>query len=477
MTEQSELLFDRIPLTGSRPLGSYPDPLASLPSIRQPMVIAATPAPPKPPEPVKAPPVVEAAAPIAAVETPPPPAPAPKWVREAVANLLKPTKQKAFAMMTAGGLLVGAVALNGYFGGSAQPSPTPAAQQPPAPEPAIAQQTQALQPMVAATTPDPRAEAESPPTPSAPVAPVVPFAFEPIRIDPAKALAIPELVTPKAPAAPARLPEIIAITPTPTVVLEVAPPTIIPAAASDPFVLPSLPTIPSPVPTPVPVVPGAPAILKVELPASPPTIPVLPGAIDPKVALPAPGPIVFLEPPAIPTTPPAPTPVVPTPVPVVPSAPTPVIPTTPAPTPVVPITPAPTPIVPMPDPFPPVAPVAPMPKTDWPSPPSAGVLTLSKPPGGESVPAAALSAPRTDYDVDLHDPKPKDTYDAISKQHYGDAKYAAALKAFNRNLDLGQGVAVQVPPIYVLRKLGTSATVRPANAERGLEWTQPAVVK
>lgn len=133
--------------------------------------------------------------------------------------------------------------------------------------------------------------------------------------------------------------------------------------------------------------------------------------------------------------------------------------------------------VPTPAEFPPIVPATPAPKPELPPARSAGVLTLTKPAAGEAVPAAALTRPRTDYDVDLHDPKPKDTYDGISKQHYGDAKYAAALKAFNRNLDLGQGVAVQVPPLYVLRKQAALPAARPSTADRGLEWTTPAGTK
>ncbi|MCZ2344447.1 MAG: hypothetical protein LC104_22025 [Bacteroidales bacterium] len=60
--------------------------------------------------------------------------------------------------------------------------------------------------------------------------------------------------------------------------------------------------------------------------------------------------------------------------------------------------------------------------------------------------------PRTDYDVDLHTPRAGESFEAISRQHYGDAKYSEALRAFNAGRTPGTGAPIQVPPIYVLRK-------------------------
>lgn len=78
---------------------------------------------------------------------------------------------------------------------------------------------------------------------------------------------------------------------------------------------------------------------------------------------------------------------------------------------------------------------------------------FNKPSGGSEVkPIVATSTPKTDFDVDLHDPKANDTYESISQEWYNDKKWAAALRAFNRNQPLQGGRLVEVPPIHVLRK-------------------------
>ncbi len=116
--------------------------------------------------------------------------------------------------------------------------------------------------------------------------------------------------------------------------------------------------------------------------------------------------------------------------------------------------------------------------------PAAATLTMTKPSGTADVRTVASQEPaRTDFDVDLHEPKATDTYDSISKLHYGDAKYAAALRAFNqsRGLDLGRGVPLQVPPMYILRKqysrfIGQTRSPAPPptrDGGRGLEWGSP----
>lgn len=63
-----------------------------------------------------------------------------------------------------------------------------------------------------------------------------------------------------------------------------------------------------------------------------------------------------------------------------------------------------------------------------------------------------VAPPRTDYDVDLHAPRAGESFEAISRQHYGDAKYSEALRAFNAGRTPGSGTSIQIPPIYVLRK-------------------------
>lgn len=67
-------------------------------------------------------------------------------------------------------------------------------------------------------------------------------------------------------------------------------------------------------------------------------------------------------------------------------------------------------------------------------------------------PVAAATAPKTDFDVDLYDPKKDDSYESISQDIYNDKRYAAALRAFNRNQQLQGGRLVELPPIYVLKR-------------------------
>ena len=81
---------------------------------------------------------------------------------------------------------------------------------------------------------------------------------------------------------------------------------------------------------------------------------------------------------------------------------------------------------------------------------------------------------RTDYDVDLHPAQAGQTYESISKQHYGDAKYADALRASNKNRDPGRD-EIQLPPTHVLRKYTagtrTSAAVTPIAPAGGETWS------
>jgi len=60
--------------------------------------------------------------------------------------------------------------------------------------------------------------------------------------------------------------------------------------------------------------------------------------------------------------------------------------------------------------------------------------------------------PRTDYDVDLHIPRAGETFASISRQHYGDEKYAEALQAYNAGRSPGSGTPLQIPPMYILRQ-------------------------
>ncbi len=80
----------------------------------------------------------------------------------------------------------------------------------------------------------------------------------------------------------------------------------------------------------------------------------------------------------------------------------------------------------------------------------------------------AATPPRTDYDVDLHYVRAGDSWAAISKQHFGDERYADALKGFNQNASLAGVQRVEVPPIHVLRKNYSALIGRPV--EKGGDW-------
>ncbi len=111
--------------------------------------------------------------------------------------------------------------------------------------------------------------------------------------------------------------------------------------------------------------------------------------------------------------------------------------------------------------------LAPPDRTPGPSP-----LDFAKPAGGtgEVRPATTTPppAPQTSYDVDLHDVRAGDSYESISRDFYNDARYAAALQAFNKGRPIQPGKYVEVPPIHVLRKQGgvtpsTAGRVTPVN--------------
>lgn len=104
----------------------------------------------------------------------------------------------------------------------------------------------------------------------------------------------------------------------------------------------------------------------------------------------------------------------------------------------------------------------------------AGTLNLTKPAEASTVRQTnAIEAKPFDYDVDLYEPAANDTYATISKLHFGDARYAQALQAYNRNAALGRGIAVEIPPLHILRKryaqlLGNAPATE--NPERGTQW-------
>ena len=101
-------------------------------------------------EPPKAPPKVTVELPKPIVKPSPPdtasPAPQPRWVREAIQDLLTPNRKKALALTVAAGLIAGAIALNAGFSGIGSP-------------------TRSSNSLVAATTPEkpPPSKPEEPP--------------------------------------------------------------------------------------------------------------------------------------------------------------------------------------------------------------------------------------------------------------------------------------------------------------------------
>ena len=64
--------------------------------------------------------------------------------------------------------------------------------------------------------------------------------------------------------------------------------------------------------------------------------------------------------------------------------------------------------------------------------------------------------------------KSGDSWAAISKLHFGDDRYADALKGYNQNASLAQLQRAEVPPIHVLRKNYATLIGRPV--EKGNEW-------
>ena len=105
-----------------------------------------------------------------------------------------------------------------------------------------------------------------------------------------------------------------------------------------------------------------------------------------------------------------------------------------------------------------VTPTAPVPLP--PAPSVSGLANIYPAPqslGAQLTPPAAIrpvtnTEVRTAIDVDLHEPKRGDTYASISKMHYGDDRYAAAIQAFNQNRNLGDGAAIELPLTQYLRQ-------------------------
>jgi hypothetical protein len=416
---------------------------------------------PKPvPVPAPAPPADDPIPLVSAEKTSPlvgTPAPEPRWVKDAAKDLARPSKKFAIAAGVLS-LVGGAAALNFVF---------PTLLRPAAPAPATKPHDEPT-PLAAVPT---RVRAQEPPT--------EPKALPAKRLDLPPPAMLPELAPIPAPALPE--PKLPASAP-PAPVLDFAPPVVIQAQAKEPAV----PVIPAPAPvipevkppTVAPVVPEikpvVPAPTPVPVPVPPPVSPPLP--VPPPDPLPLPAPVVAPKPDVKPL--PKADPVALPPVkPVDPPKLEPVPASLPAPepSPFRPVGSGPKPELPKPETPKPELPKAEQPK---PEPPKTELPKFETPPPVKPTvqPVTNTEAPRTDFDVDLHEPRAGDTYESISKQFYGDAKYAEALKAFNANRQLGAGGSVQVPPMYVLRKKFTGLlSARPVAQPVPVEANRPAV--
>jgi hypothetical protein len=85
------------------------------------------------------------------------------------------------------------------------------------------------------------------------------------------------------------------------------------------------------------------------------------------------------------------------------------------------------------------------------------------------------STPKTDYDEDIVRVRSGDTYATLAKAHYEDDRYAAALKEYNRGIDIGLTREIQVPPLYVLKKLARNTFDRFEPATRPVSATTPVI--
>jgi hypothetical protein len=576
MNELTDVPIDRIPLS-SLP-GNLPPPRPPAP--------ASAPPPPLP----KSEPAAEPAAPT------PPPVPQPRWVREALRDLVKLNRKKGIALSAAGSLVTAALAMNALFSGASREPEKSAAAQP------VAQAA----PPKPETQPAPQRDV-APPEPAARAVPPAEAATQ--RRTSATGLPTVEVASIAPPAPPSDVqkkheqvaaalnipsPAVVVAAPDPTKPLppaaEAAPgpiqiPGVVPAAASEPapasptggvVVAATLPNTAAPKPTTTggdvkippppdltnPVVPSISAPNPAAGGVKPPAVPTAPtvepvGTAPPK--LPAPAPIVTetntkpiavpdiggakvnvpgatgantkLDPPTLNiggTTPALPTPILddkknslaappigdvktspavpafreikhepaangnpsPKPEATVPGraaalAPPGVL-NPPAPKPEPPAIPPPAPNVEtartpvdLPKPKPPAAsPLVEMnesPKSNVPAPkPAAEPFRLTKqaePTDVRQTDAKSLPPARTSFDVDIHYPKAGETYSSLSKLHYGDARYAAALQSFNQGRALDRGDSVQIPPLYVLRQRATPGAppaARPTGS--GLEW-------
>ncbi len=509
MSDTSKFPFDSVPLDGggtatlSEPRPSFSrnsmDAPTSglLPPSRRPLSVAT----PEPTPPVL-PPTPEPTAPNPMASTPPPQAGS---LRGFLWDLVRPTRTK-WAILAGGvSLVAGAYGLNLFVptpGGEPQkalpetamltgpgPQVIDERQRPPSvgeeraakPAPVIGEErTSAIPPVVkdqpiplpalpvqppVAPAPLPQpilpVRADVPAGPLPPLTPDVPVTPPaPLKPD----VPLPPVVDPKTPATP--LPGVTA-KPDPAV-----PPS--PTKPADP--LPALPPVvkpADPAPLPAVVMPGGMGVTP-EVPAAPKPsgfvekpdpIPAPPSVNDPKPT-PLPGvkfsPVSDEKPPSISAPPPLGTPADPPKV--VDGAPIPkpvftdVKPADPIPTPPVKVEPIFTekPDLP-PRPAPPL-------KAEPVMVPSAfkeeKTPPVGVPVGGATEPPAVVGGPppKKGFEVDVVKVRATDTYTSISEAYYQSKKHAAALRAFNGDVDISRLQEVEVPPLFELQRLtGTPA--------------------
>lgn len=429
MSENPNAMYEPVPL-GARPMPEPPGLDHLLPPL------------PKPAEPVTpravAPKPAEPASPAVKAEAAKPPIPGRMaWLPEACRALFRPTRQKGIIAAGLASLGVASFAAHTFWpdtkpkpeSGKSEPAPLPLLNSPPAREAAVAPP-----PIIEVSATEPDAIKLPPPQ---------------VNIDLPKS-DLPPLDLPKIDVAPPKsdLPPIDLPKP------DVLPPPVIDAKLQPAGGL-QLPEVAAP-PIVLPVSP-APA-------AAAPTIPVLSPPAAPPLVQPST---------AVPATAPPPAPAIPE----VASKPV-EIPSTAPPTLTLPDVSAPPPpslnlpeatTPPKSDPLPEikeaaVPPVLPEVKPTAPSEmPRLNPLPESPEPKPAVKPAAAL-APREDFDVDVHYPSSGDTWQSISREHLGDARYAEALRAYNGGRALAANQPVDIPPIHVLRRQFAGLIVAPQPA-------------
>lgn len=529
MSDSIKIPFDSVPLNGGsssgvatvdppRPSFSRSTPDASvglLPPTRKPVgVTLPQPMPPLPPAPTDAP----AANPMAS--TPPPKAGS---VRGFIWDLIRPTRTK-WAILAGGvSLVAGAYGLNLVVPTPAAapkkeqtetakldtPGPKVLPERQPGPsvgvertdagvrpvkhlEPApLPEPSRPLPPVVRGATPD----AAPVPTPTPiPVPPPIPTVPEPTPVVPIKidSLPIPNFDDKKP--APGSLPPV--TPPADDKTAKPDPPPLPPIqpyyGSTKPTTLPPV-TDEKPIPLPTPTPPAGGKLPPVPAPTAPfnelPDPSKKVGTALPTVA--EPGKLPAVDPGKLPTADPKLVPI--------PEV-TPVDPrTVPLPAPSVPVRPAegwtPGPLSApgdltgkpkdeKPVTLPPVSidpklpPVASLPDLKKPDPPQTFVEEKPSvtPVGGsvkEPTTPVSVSPPKKGFEVDVVRVRTNDTYASISEAFYQSKKYAAALRAFNGDVDIGRLQEVEVPPLHELQKQGGA---KPRDAEpTGDGRTQPPV--